>query len=74
MNYGWHQLREIENKALRGCRSVDSRLFAFGFDKEGGVFLYSAPLLGGAFKANVKVESGHLSGRVIDADLGEEYP
>lgn len=68
-----NKLREIENMVFRGCMFVDSKLLAFGFHKEGGAFIYSAPLLSGAFKANVKVESGKLSGQVIDADLGEEY-
>ena len=50
-----------------------NKLEPFGFAKEGGIYIYRAPLSVAGFTAEIIVKDDNLYGKVIEDDLGEEY-
>lgn len=55
-------------------RVVFDRLLAAGFSKEAGDYLYRETFMNGDFQAEIRItETGQVTGRVFDSDLGEEY-
>lgn len=51
-----------------------NKLTDYGFSEEDGTYLYRKEIMNGQFIAEVEVSAkGHVSGRVIDSELNEEY-
>jgi predicted DNA-binding protein (MmcQ/YjbR family) len=64
----------LESDLFRYFKVDFDLLEPFGFVREEGSYLYTAPIKGGQFSAAIKVdELGNVSGRVIDNDLEEDY-
>lgn len=48
-------------------------LIKYGFKEEHGSYVYHTAIMGGQFEADVTVKGVEVSGRVIDAETGDEY-
>ena len=65
---------DIERDYFYKKQAVFERLRRYGFADAGEGLSYSEVFLDSAFRAELTVSrSGHVSGRVIDLDTGEEY-
>ena len=64
----------LESDLFKYFKVEHDLLEPYGFVKDGGSYLYRAPIKDGQFSAVVKVdENGNVSGRVIDNDIDDDY-
>ncbi len=63
----------IEDTFFFRKRIVPDRLEPFGFVRDGDHWRYEEDFLDGDFRAEITVDKGGVSGRVIDLQAGEEY-
>ncbi|MGT2715888.1 MmcQ/YjbR family DNA-binding protein [Streptococcus respiraculi] len=64
----------LEAEIFNMKRVLVYKLEPFGFHFDGKVYVYREMLLDGTFEAEVTIlQSGKVSGRVIDLDMKEEY-
>ncbi len=63
----------VERELFERLRPDPDKLVEYGFQKEGGTFLYRKSLGQGGFYAEITVRGSTLSGKVMDEDTEEEY-
>ncbi|TDQ59436.1 putative DNA-binding protein (MmcQ/YjbR family) [Mesocricetibacter intestinalis] len=64
----------LEQHLLRKSSPDFARLIAYGFERNGQDYGYSAPILAGDFRAEISISAeGKLSGRVFELSSGTEY-
>ena len=65
---------KIEEEIFKRCHVCFEKLEPFGFQKIGDTYRYSLNFFDDNFRADIMVDScGHLSGQVIDLQMGDEY-
>ena len=64
-----------QDEIFKNKAPLKERLERFGFaPRDGGVYVYAAPVLEGQFRFEVTVDGqGDVAGRVFDTDTGDEY-
>lgn len=64
-----------QDEIFKNKAPLKERLEKFGFaSRDGGVYVYAAPVLEGQFRFEVTVDGqGDVAGRVFDTDTGDEY-
>ncbi|MBR3311177.1 MAG: MmcQ/YjbR family DNA-binding protein [Solobacterium sp.] len=64
----------IEKEIFKRKRIRNELLAAYGFHEDGSGFVYAESMMDGSFTAEIRIDAdGGISGKVIDAETGEEY-
>lgn len=62
----------IEEELFAKYSFDEEKLVAYGFERDSGRLVYTAPLPGFEFEATI-VHDGDITGTLVDLDTGEEY-
>ena len=64
----------IEDEVFKKYKLKKDKLISYGFKKKNEIYKYSKTFMNGDFRAEICIDTdGHVSGKVIEIELEEEY-